>query len=284
MIEHEALELLQQTAVKAAGIIDVTQADMPVIAVPDGLKLVDIEHYQSGRCRFRGNYTTSRLSEFLAYVSRRVEQQEGAQIIESGRANPSVFIDTDHESAVAYFNLGEPGEAGHADDRATLGLAKTAAFASLVGIVGKQLAQKSLAEWLEDWSAQLTPIYSDGEQAHTLKSAIAAVRNITISAQGEASSKVNDFGASRTALENIEAKSKEHLPAGFAFSCEPYAGFQRRDFQLRLSVITDPQQPKLVLRLVAFEDVQEQIAEEFELLSRAGLPNGVAIYRGTYRA
>jgi len=282
MIEHKALELLQQTAVLAQQIRPVPEAALPTLAVPGNTALKNIEHLQSGRFRFRGAYATNRLSEFTGYVTRRAEERGvGPSGDDAGRDRVRVFIDVDREKACAIFHLGSPGNAGHADDVANITLAKTAAYAALTAIDGKGQSQRALAEWLEDWAPHLEPFYPEGSQAHGLKQAIAAVRNITIKADSEGTSRVSDLGASRSALESIEASSKDHLPSGFLFHCVPFPGFVKRAFRARVAVITD-EKPKLVLRLIGFEDMAEAIGEEFEELARAGLPSSASVYRGTF--
>lgn len=281
MIEHDALELLQSTAVKAAGINRVPNTDRPTISVPKGIKLEDIEHLQAHRHRFRGKYATNRLSEFCTYVTNRVSELQDFATGEPARSNTSAFLDIDRGTAKAIFNLGRPGEAGHGDDVALLDLAQTAAYNGLLKLNGIKLSQKDLAEWLEDWAQIIEPFYGEDEQARTLKQAIAAVRNIRIKADGESTSKVNDFGASKTALESIEASSQDQLPAGFLFHCSPYPGFIERQFRLRLSVITD-QTPKLVVRLVGHEEQVEKIGQEFEEIARDKLPEAVRVYRGSF--
>lgn len=279
MIEFKALELIQETAVEAAGVKPVDTA-CPTVSIPAGIMLKSVEDLDSGRFRFRGKFSTEKLAEFVSYVGNRAHRALIDVSGEQGRGQPQVFVNADAGSAAAFFNLGAPGNAGHGDDKAVLGLEKTAAYSALLSATGTKLTQKSLAEWLEDWAPNIEAVYKSGESGN-LAHAIAAVRDLSIKARGESNHQVSDFGASKTAAEEIEASSKGTLPQGFRFVCEPYAGFERRIYDLRLGVITDPEAPRLVLRIVGKEKVDEAIAEEFETRVRDGL-TGCDVFRGSF--
>jgi uncharacterized protein YfdQ (DUF2303 family) len=78
--------------------------------------------------------------------------------------------------------------------------------------------------------------------------AIAAMRTITIKAASESDHTVSDTSASRSTLDQIEARSKETLPADLIFSVVLFEGLGQRDITLRVSVITSSAQPVLKLR------------------------------------
>ena len=80
--------------------------------------------------------------------------------------------------------------------------------------------------------------------------AIAAVRTITIKASSESDHTVRETGASRSAMDAIEASSKETLPTSLVFSVVPFEGLSVREIVLRISVITSGPQPALKLRWV----------------------------------
>lgn len=239
--------------------------------VHDG-SAVSLEHLQAGRSRFRGSYKTNTLAEFIVYTKTRVDSQA------DGNGPASVFVNAEGGAATAFFNLGNASAPGHADDRASLDLRRTAAFTALLEIAGKQLKQKQLAEFLEDWFDVVEPLGSDNI---TVTSAIAAIRDITITSKGEQTSVQGDLQASRSALEEIEAKSRRQLPTGFHFITAPYDGFTQRPFNLRLAVLPQDKEPLLTLRIVGLSDVFEKIGQEFESELRNRL-TGVNVYRGTF--
>lgn len=245
-----------------------------VIAGENGAKIQSIENLQAGRARFRGSYSTGTLGDFCAYAGARA-------------TSPVVFISAESGSADAFFNLGDELSPGHGDDRACLSLKPTSAYKAVLEVNGKQFKQRALAEWLEDWSDIIQPFYGD-EVRPTLAQAIQAVRNIEIKAGSTTTHEDRDFGATRTAMEQIEARAKEaalQLPSGFIFNASPFEGFESVAFRLRLSV-TPSDQPTLALRIVSLADAQERIAREFVALVRDGLAvNGRAdarIYRGAF--
>jgi len=208
-----------------------------------------LEAFQKGRSRFRGKFATEVLSEFSGYVKNHV----------GGHG----FIDADRFCAIVFHNLGDVIEPGHADWRSTLTLKSTAAYAAMLSIEGKGLTQKQVVEWVEDWSPQLRAKFGAESDAVGITQALVAIRNLTISAKSDVTHTDKDFGASRSALEEIEAKAQGGIPSHLVFTCVPYIGFVSRDFALRLSVITGDK-PALVLRMVAKEATTEDLAREFK--------------------
>jgi uncharacterized protein YfdQ (DUF2303 family) len=228
-------------------------------------KIVSIEHLMQGRSRFRGALKTSVLSEFVGYLKRH-----------SGGA---CFIDADNMTATAYLNLGTPEKPGHADWSASLNLKPTAAYQALIAVEGKGLTQKQMVEWIEDWSAHLGAVRGGAPIA--INHALAAIREISIEAKKNVTSTDRDFGASKSSLEEIEARSKAGLPTHLEFTCMPYPGFQQRQFVLRLSIITG-EAPALKLRIVGKEQAEEDIAQEFKNLLLDQIGGSAALTIGKF--
>jgi uncharacterized protein YfdQ (DUF2303 family) len=275
-LTHEAIESLQTLIQRTVQPVRLdTHTPALLIAGSDGVEVKEIEHLQAGRARFRGNYNTGNIADFTSYSASRLTE-------------PVVFVNATSGTAEAFFNLGDEGTPGHGDDRAHLSLQATGAYKALLELSSKQFNQRQLAEWLEDWSDALQPFYGDEVRAD-LAAAIQAVRQIEIKAGSSTTHEDRDFGATRSKLEEIEAKAKDfrlQLPSGFIFTAQPFDGFGFVAFRLRLSVTpTDP--PKLVLRAVALTDAQERIAKEFVDLVRDGLAaqgrSAARIYRGSFR-
>ncbi|MBD1553860.1 DUF2303 family protein, partial [Pseudomonas typographi] len=152
---------------------------------------------------------------------------------------------------------------GHADDTAVLKLLPTAAFQAVTTIGGKAMSQKDLSDWIEDWSLNLKVFDQAGEEVKLAK-AIAGVRNITVKGTTESDHSVGETRSSRSAMEQIEASSKDIIPANLVFTTVPYEGLSVRDFTFRLSVITSGSQPVLKLRWIGEEVQREEIAQEFK--------------------
>lgn len=245
----ENVQLIQQTAIEAAGANKLTGTERAVI-LSEGQKVNDLEHLMAQRTRYRGNLLTTSLADFVGYVKKNAQTTADA------------FVDIESMSAKAFFNLGNLTSPGHGDYTAVLKLPPTAAFAALCNIDGAKKSQKALAEWLEDWNEFIVPEYEDGEVK--LARAIAAVRNIKINANAAMASVTTDLSSSRSTMEAIDAQTSNDLPKGFNFVCEPYLGLMPRNLRLTISVIGGDKEPAMVLRWHQREATVEKIAQEFK--------------------
>lgn len=262
------LHIESQALAAAARGIDTSSAN--VVVLPEGVSLHSLEHFEEGRYRFRGHLSTHSLSDFADYVEKHVDSE--------GMAHG--FVDQGRMSATAIFNLGHTGRAGHGDDTATLTLKPTAAYTVLQAIVGQALGQQQLAEWLEDWAPNITAKVND-EILPTL-TAIAAVRRMTIKATSQRDSVVGDLSASRSAMDEIEAKSLDRLPTTFEFATVPFEGLSVANITLRLSVITGHDNPVLKLRWVGEEAQREEFAREFKDVLEQQVGDSVPLTIGTF--
>lgn len=267
-MDESAIQKIQSTGIAAQGATVPEEFKSRVIAVHRDIALHETEQFSLNRYRFRGVLRTAAIADFVQYV--RTHKGEG-------------FIDADKLSASVFFNLGDTENPGHADWLATLALKPTAAYTALLGIDGKVLTQQQLIEWLEDWSQNLEAISQDGE-ALALKTAITAIRKITIKATSETETTQDDFKGARSAFEQIEAKSSLGLPSGFSFQTEPYLGLPNREFKLRLAVLTESDKPKLTLRFVKKEAEQEAIAFDFKELLFREIGEAATLTIGTFTA
>jgi len=266
-LSQEAIQLITDTALLAAGKTQSTYS--PPAVLPDGVKVVDLEKYQVGRSRFRGVLSTNSLVDFSSYVKERA--------IEGARG----FIDQDEMTCTLIFNLGTNIAPGHADDRAVLRRKPSAGYTAAQGIPGRTLSQKDLSDWIEDWNASLSATDETGQTMSIVK-AIAAVRTITIKASSESDHAVSETRTSRSAMDQIEATSKETLPASLVFSVVPYEGLSVRDITLRVSVITSGTQPMLKLRWVGEEVQREEIAQEFKSVLDAQISEATKLTLGVF--
>lgn len=111
------------------------------------------------------------------------------------------------------------------------------------------------------------------------------MRRLTIESSRKEDHEVQDFKASRSALENVEARSDHGMPSGFRFTCIPYNGLAERSFELRLSVLTGGDVPVLVARIKRLEAVQEEMGQEFmELLNDSFEDYELITYLGKFSA
>ncbi len=272
-LDESAIKLIQNTAIAAVATVN---SDMPAILVPDSMSIEIVEHLQNERSRFRGRMITRVIDSFVNYVKAITGEV-------SGIAKSECFIDIDRMGAKTFFNLGDYSVPGHGDHNATVELRKTPAFREILNIDGEKIKQKELAEFLEDWFLNIKALDATGEEI-PLKEAIFRIRRITVEAGKSQSHNVGDFKSERTAMEKIEASSKDgELPSGFTFTCEPYIGLGEMSFFLRMSLLTGGDQPVFVLRIVRLDDERIKIGKEFERLLKASLENTpVNIYIGQF--
>ena len=266
-LSKEALELIQENTIAAVG--RELPALGPVTILPQNFNVVDLERYQEGRNRFRGTYSTHSLADYTAYV------------VERSAPAARGFIDQDNMSCIVLFNIGTPEEPGHADDRAVLRLKASVAFAAVQAVCGQSLAQKSMSDWIEDWNQHLAATDENG-QGMTIAKAIAAVRTITIKASSESDHAVGETRASRSTMDQIEASSKETLPAWLDFKVIPFEGLGEQVIRLRVSVITSGSQPVFKLRWISEEAQREAIAQEFKAVLGEKAGQAAALWLGTF--
>lgn len=268
-LSKEAIQLITDTALEATG--KSLPTDTPTALLPEGTKVVDLEKYQAGRSRFRGTYATHALADFSTYVADRAA------------AGARGFINQEEMSCVLLFNLGTASEPGHADDRAVLKLKATAGYTAAQQVSANRLTQKDLSDWIEDWHQYLTPV-DDAGTAIPVAKAIAAVRTITVKATSESETTVGDTSASRSAMDQIEARSKETLPAALHFHVVPFEGLTEQQITLRISVITSGPAPVLKLRWVGEEVQREAIAQEFKSVLEDKIGSAAKLALGSFSA
>jgi uncharacterized protein YfdQ (DUF2303 family) len=238
-----------------------------IVALPDSMKVHDLEHALPTRRHARGTMNTPFVEPFAQYTKQHAE------------AGACVFIHATDMQATAVLNLGEPDQPGHADNLAKLTPIKTAAYQALLAITRGPINQQQAAEFFEDWAGELE-FYTDDAQI-TPKQAVGAVRRITIEALAKIESEEQSLSANRSAFESVTASSKEPIPTRIYFKCQPYADLASRTFVLRLGVLTGEKTPRLVLRMLKAEEHAEEMAEELGDLIRAAI-GSLPVLTGQY--
>jgi len=271
-MDRSAIEALSELTLRADGNRHLDTATPTVILHGEsGETIVSLEKFGAGRARYRGHYTTTSLSSFIATVLDTTEEKS------VGFIEPSAMM------AVVYFNLGTAANPGHGDHLASLTLKKTAAYAALLNFVGRPHKQRALAEWIEDWREFLTPVSDGKPTGATIAKVIAAVRDITVTTAGEVNKVERDMGSSTSAMARVDAQSQHVLPEGFLFETEPYAGLPKRVFELRLGAITSDKDLALTLRIQQAESQAEKIAQDFETVLTEGLGDKVTLSIGEFK-
>ncbi|MDR5610256.1 MULTISPECIES: DUF2303 family protein [unclassified Arsenophonus] len=272
-LDGTAISQIQDLTIAGIYLDPIKKTDCPAVIMPENHEIRSLEGLNLTRYRFRGVMKTISIVDFVNY-SMRYAQTDGVRC----------FIDTEKMTAKTIFNIGTLDEPGHADNQALISLKKTAPFRDLLIIDGYKQSQKQLAEWLEDWRDYLTAFDAE-ENALDIKKAISAVRRITIEATHSSEHEDSDFSAKRSVLENVEAKSKDVMPAYFEFTCVPYEELSKRRIKLRYSILTGGEVPAFVLRIVQLENLEEKIAQEFsDLLSTYFIDSKIETFIGSFSA
>ncbi|MBF0690623.1 YfdQ family protein [Providencia alcalifaciens] len=272
-LNGDAISQITELAISGVRLNAVENMPCPAVAVPNGLEIVNLERYQNGRYRFRGSLKTTSINDFVKY-----------SVGYSDALGVRCFIDAEDMTARTIFNLGTIEHPGHADNSALIVLKKTSPFSAVLSVNGRKQGQKELAEWLEDWRDHLLAFDADGNVLD-IKQAIGAVRRITIESSRSSDHEDSDFSARRSVIENVEAKSKDIMPAAFEFKCTPYDELQERAIKLRYSLLTSQDTPTLVLRIVQLENLQELMAQEFrDILSAKFEGSQIETFIGNFSA
>ncbi|MBB3192083.1 DUF2303 family protein [Halomonas cerina] len=255
-------------ALVAASQIGAPGTDVPTMLVPNGYSLESLERYQDTPSRFRGTFSTSSIEDYAAYVN--------------AQAVAQVFVDTDDMDALAFFDLGSAEAAGHGEHRARLKLQRTAPYAACLQAHDRAFGQKDLAHWIEDWHAHITGESSQGKEL-SAKQLANLVRRIEVKATSERTHEEGDWNARRTGLDAMDASAGDDTPAFIRFACLPYEGLRLRTFDLRVSILTDDSKPRIKLRIMGLEGIQEEIAKEFKAVLEQQLhPDTVRVLLGNF--
>jgi uncharacterized protein YfdQ (DUF2303 family) len=262
-MKKDAIQHISSEAVANAKLLD-EKTNTPAIALPGDMKIHSLESYMEKRSRYRGNFDTSYIADFVNYLEK--------------HTNDDCFIDPNSMSAKTFFNLGDKENPGHGDHTAKLVLKRTAPFNEILNINDQPREQRKISEWLEDWREYLTAIDQE-KKSIDIKTAIASVRKITIEEARTSEHSEENFSSTKSAMEKIEAKSANGIPAGFNFKCTPHEGLKEREFYMRLSITTGGDEPRFTLRIAMLDAIKEEMANEFKdvLIGELGADSGIFI-------
>jgi uncharacterized protein YfdQ (DUF2303 family) len=222
-----------------------------LLVVPGGFDVSNLESSMPTRDSYRFSFATKSIKDFGEYCKE--FDKEGAKC----------FVNSDYMRANTIFDLGTEEAPLHQRHNAKLQLDKTAAFKALLNVNGEHLNQKDAANFVEDWAGNIKVLCKAGKSM-SIQQAVKQLREITIERMASVDSKVSDFSESMSAMEKIEAKNQDIIPAIIEFTCNPYHGLDNRAFTVRVSILTSGDRPKISLRIVRLEAQEEDMAEEFK--------------------
>lgn len=256
-MEEGAVDRIARLAVEAAK-ANRLNTDTPAVLVNGSV--VSLESLHANRSRFRGSFVTPDLREFAAYI-------ESSQL----KDQCAIFVNGELLKASAYLNIGTQEEPGHCDWRAVLDVEYSAEMKAVYNITNGKTSQRDLSDWIEDWQHILSGRASDGTELDA-KQMVAAIRAVKVNSSGEVANVERDFGGSRSAFEDVEASSKAgKLPAIITANLSPAQGFGSRAISLRVSILTGEEKPRFVLRIIAKDLLDQQLAAELVELIRKEL-------------
>ena len=252
-ITKEAIEHLEKTVLLNDVNVELTDAKTKsnLLALPSGISLKDLEDYMPTRDSYRFAFATKSIKDFGEYCKE--FDKEGAKC----------FVNSDYMRANTIFDLGTEGAPLHQRHNAKLQLDKTAAFKAILCVNGNHLSQKDAANFVEDWADNIN-VFCKAGQPMTIAQATKQLREITIERMASVDSKVSDFGESMSAMEKVEARNQDIIPASIEFTCNPYHGLVNRAFTVRVAILTGGSNPEISLRIIKLEAQEEDMAEEFK--------------------
>lgn len=272
----EAIKHILGNEVAAAKAINNLLSELPVVALPNNFDIKNIESLLDRRNRFRGTFKTSSIHDFIGYTE--------AQVLNDAK----MFVDhSEQMEAVAIFDVGDADNPLHCEHRAVYKPKPTAAFAAISSIAERdKLSQRELTDFIEDWLEDITIVCDEGADEPTElrpAQAIASIRSVTVEARSSQTHSEGNFSASRSAMDEVEARSAvDRLPDFLVFEVSPYEGFEKQTIYLRVSLFTGSEKPSFKLRWVGKEAQIEGIGEELVAKLQEGLPRELPVYKGEF--
>ena len=270
-MDHSAIERIQQgdATDKVAAVIDNALERSGVAAIPENFEIADFERFLKTRRRFRGIYKTKSIKDFAKYH----------------RKFGTCFIDDETMTARTIFDFGTEDKPGHQQHCAELSLSKTPEFAALERVEEKQLDQRAMVEWFEDWIDQIVGVNDDGKDVPS-KDLLRALRVMDFKARAEHGTDIKPYGEKRSSLESVEMASKVSLPSMFIFRCATHDGLPVSYIHFRLSVNIPAvgDSVKLTIRMRNKSLVLEESAKRFAVMVMEELEESEAdVFLGTFK-
>jgi len=271
-MDKTAIEQIQLTQV-ATVLNDRLQTMGPTLIAPSSFEIHDLEALAPCRNRFRGTMRTASVADFISYLSDHDDDNQSSD----------TFIDGECMSANCIHNIGDRHDPGHCDHKTMLNLEKTAAYKAVLDIKSRRAEQITLSNFLEDWDQIISCANSNGEKLQN-SIVVNAVRTITIATAREINNTIGDFENSASAIEKVEARNANNLPAYIHVTLKPYADLQERTISLRCSLLTGGSEPVFSLRIIKEEELDEELVNEFKnLIQEKVKPLNTNVYIGRFK-
>lgn len=259
-MDAEAIRVLQENTAELAQTLNGILDPVGKVAVPDGWSVSDIEGRRDYRLRFRADFKTHSLADWIAYV-----------LAHDGTAHTRVYVQPDELTALAIFNEGDVDNPGHMDDRARLTLGKSAAYLGLLSIHGRTLTQSEFLDWLDDFAENITQFRNANDETLPHASALAGIRTLTLDRTHSVTSKQEDVRRELGELERIEVREAVAFPSKFVFSFTPAVGLSDALALVKITPTAiatregaERKPPSFRLRVLGLDKFNEELAAGFK--------------------
>lgn len=259
-ITEEAIKALVKTEATQASNVALASATPDIegkglVALSREVTVHDLEDKLPLRRRARGLMETDYVGPFAQYAATHAEP--GA----------TVFVKANDMSATAVLNFGTIEKAGQCDNLTRVSLKKTAPYSAMLSFTDGTHNQREFSEWLEEWGHLIVAREGIEPDAPVLdmKQCITAIRNVTVDEKRSTDSTVGNFSQNRSVAEEIamRAKAGQKIPPFLHMTFKPYAELLPRTFVIRVGSITNRDTPIFRFQVIAYEQHQEEMANEF---------------------
>lgn len=265
-------QILENSALNYAN--DIVDQNKDIIFLSDNSSIHDLERFSKTKRRMNGEFTTSSISALVEFAESTIEESSEID-------TPSCFVGEDGQASLV-FNFGSIGNPLHQDLTASVNLKKTAIFKAIENLKDRQLTQRELAEFIEDFNDYVVALDKNGDVI-IQSSAIGSIRDMSIEAQRNVGQKSEEYRDESSAFASIEAKFKGATPAYLKFKIQPFSEMSEYEFIFRISVLTTNDCISLILRCARYDDVLEAVNVEFqEKLTYKLHPLGVKTFIGNW--
>lgn len=251
-MDDSAIIRIEELATSAT---QLPETDIPAVALPGGTTTHSLEKFMAQPARQRATVKTQRLQSFIDYS--RAESD----------ADSIIFIDDRGNGAHAIFDYGTGDDPQWKEHAARYVPEFSPAFEALKDRAETGgMSQRTLIDWIEDWHDIVTAYQdADGETAIPIAQALAAIRRVDIKSSSNRTHNQGDFNASVSSLDEVGATSNgTALPGEFRVKCRIYSDLDEREIRARLTLRSADGTPKFGLRIVGYDQLMQDTAEEIK--------------------
>lgn len=221
-----------------------------VALVPKGLEALDLEQYEIRPRRHTGQYLTSSIEDFTAYLLRASGEQG---------VSPEIYVATDHPYAKAILDPGGRDTPRWHDWTATLELHASDAGAALEDLCEQPVRPEAIVQFIDDWALNCR-FLANGHDC-TAEAARAQFADCTVETIRSLRTKTADLSREKTGLERLTVQPS--LPTRLLFDCEPWRGLEPRTLPVRIQATDTGGTAALKLTVIGWADIQRKMLDEF---------------------